>query len=224
MAHAMTKAAFARRMGVHRSRVTAWAAYGMPVTAGGLVNPDQAAAWVHANIDQTARRRAARRAEHLRSVEAAEIGKRIPCVSHLDEGSDAALVAVLPMLMYATPASVISLAVSCGCSAEAAFTLYRVSKIAVMQSVTELLDKLEVPPPPGHASWDGASLFEPDGFVQLNWPSLAAQAGVPLDLVAWQAFSDERVREHFALEAEPPRPNGAEPDAQRVTKKGKTIQ
>lgn len=219
----VSRAAFGRILGVDRSRVTAWAASGMPVRDDGTIDPELAAVWVHRNVDPEARLRHARRSEQLRDSEAVEAARKLPCVGHLNEPSDVALVAALPMLAYAAPATIVAMSAACGIPLPSAFCLFRLAQVAVLPMATDMLDAFAVPPPPGCDGWRNAPLFRLDAFDQPNWQALAAQAGVPIDLPAWEAFSAARIREiNEALPDEPSRSSGAEPDAARVIKEGKT--
>jgi hypothetical protein len=194
----------------------------MPVDADGLVNPENAATWVRANVDPSARLRHGRKAAQQRDMQAAAKVRAMPCMGHLEDAADVALVAALPLLAYAAPANIVAMSAACGIPLPSAFCFFRLAQVAVLPLATEILDAFAVPPPPGLDSWRNAPLFRLDSFDQPNWEALAAQAGVPVDLPAWEAFSAARIREMDEVRPdELSRPNGAEPDAKRVTKKGK---
>jgi hypothetical protein len=187
----MNRAAFARVQSVHRSQVTRWVAAGMPVMPDGNIDAETASAWVHLNVDPVARIRAAREHAHREAAQQRAAAQHPeagpPCTAQLTDPSDRALVAALPMLAYRIPASAAIMAVHAGASLKVAHALFRALSVAVMDDVQEQIDALDVPPPGEAADWSDAPLWDPDGFMQVNWPAVAKEACETVDPVAWEA-------------------------------------
>ncbi len=178
----MNQAQFANVMGTHRSQVTRWIGRGMPVEPGGSIDPERAARWVHANVDPTQRIRSAQRAIRQWSDGGPA---RPPGTEHLDNSVDGAITAALPVLAYRVPAVAAALAAACGAPLKSCYALAWVLKLAVMNEVEDVLEKLNVPAPPGQ-NWDSASMWDPDEFAEPNWQELASAANEPVDVAAWE--------------------------------------
>ena len=193
MAASMSRAAFARTMGVNKSQVTRWADAGMPVLADGAVDPEEAAPWVHANVDPRLRLHHARQVEQRRESIAKRNLVHPPGTAHLTNDADRAMVTMLPQLAYRLPAAMIACADECGVPLPAAYALHKVARMAAVMELLNLLDAVDVQPPPGHDDWQGASIIDVDAFSQVNWPALAEQAGAATDLDGWEAEARQRL-------------------------------
>ena len=193
MAASMSRAGFARTMGVHKSQVTRWAEAGMPVNADGTVDPETAAPWVHRNVDPTLRLHHARQAEQRRESLATRQPVAPPGTAHLTCNADRAMVTMLPQLAYRLPAAIIACAVECGVPLPAAYALHKAARLVALNKMLELLDAADVPAPPGHDDWQQAPIIDPNAFDEVNWPRLAEKAGVALDLGAWEAEARRRL-------------------------------
>jgi len=196
MAGSMRRSAFARTMGVHKSQVTRWVQAGMPVLADGNVDPEMAAEWVHRNVDPTLRIHHAR-AQAQRRASATAPGKppRSLGTEHLTEEWEVVGVMLLQALAYRIPAATAAMAVACGASLPTAFALSKAMAIGVMQEVAELLEQSDFDPPPSCDTWDDASMWDADRMNAINWPKLAGDAGVEVDLEGWAAFTREKLGE-----------------------------
>lgn len=196
MTNQMSKSAFARTMGVHKSQVTRWHQAGMPVLPNGSVDPEAAAEWVHRNVDPALRIHHARAQAQKRSGANAPGQPTKPMgTEHLTEHWEVVSVMFLQALAYRIPVTAASLAVASGTSLPVAYALSKAMAIAVMQDVAGLLDGADFDPPPGCDSWAEASVWNRDLMNAINWPVLAQSGGVPVDLEAWGAFTQEKFGE-----------------------------
>jgi hypothetical protein len=170
----MTRADFARYMGVHKSQVTRWVAAGMPTRKDGSVDPEPARTWVKKNIDPT-RRALVRR--HVTPSRREKVPPAPAGCAHLAGNIvDTALVAALPALAYRVPRLAAVAAVASGAPRETAEAVYRIVAVGVMQEVADLLTALDVPCPPGVSDWFGADMWDPQGFTQPDWETVAGAA------------------------------------------------
>ena len=159
----MTRAEFARYMGVHKSQVTRWVQAGMPTREDGGVDAEVARTWVKKNIDPTRRAMVRRRPAAP------------PGCEHLTANPvDAALVAALPGLAQKIPALAAVMAMASGASREIAESVHKFMVVAVMQEVGAILDKLDIPPPPAVDSWSEASIWDLKDFAEVNWEGVGA--------------------------------------------------
>ena len=165
----LTKAAFAVRMGVDRAQPTRWAARGMPVLPDGRVDVDAAEAWVARTIDSSQRRSHSRKRAPVAPV---VIKPPFDCMAHLTDPADQIAVLLSMVLAYQFPASASVLAIGAGASVEVAREMLTAVQISTMGDVEEALDHAGIPPPPGFASWDGASVWDVDRFAAVNWPAM----------------------------------------------------
>lgn len=165
----MTKAAFAERMGVDRAQPTRWAARGMSVLPDGRVDVDAAEAWVARTIDSTQRRSHGRKRAPLAPV---VIKPPFDCMAHLTDPADQIAVLLSMVLAYRFPASASVMAIGAGASVGVAREMLSAVQISVMQDVEDALDHAGIPPPPGCDTWDGASIWDVDRFVGVNWPAM----------------------------------------------------
>lgn len=194
MAASMSRVAFARTMGVNKSQVTRWADAGMPVLGDGSVDPEKAAPWVHANVDPRLRLHHARQVEQRRESIAKRNLVHPLGTAHLTNDADRAMVTMLPQLAYRLPAAMIACAVHCGVPVPAAYALHKAARMVAVLEMLNLLDAADVEPPPGHGDWQEASIIDLDAFSQVNWPALAEQAGVTLDLAGWEAAARTKLQ------------------------------
>jgi hypothetical protein len=203
-------------MGVHKSQVTRWIDAGMPVEPDGTIDAEKASAWVHLKVDPTQRIRAARESAH-RSERIRQRTAEIPepsrpaCVDHLTRDVDAALVAALPGFAATMPTYAAIAARAVGVPLPLVYALFKASQHFVMAEVTDWLTRLNVPEPAGCESWAEAPLWNPAAFNRVNWPALAEEAGEPLDVEGWEAFTRALPLFQGDIEAAPPPVSAAKP-------------
>lgn len=187
----ITQAELARRKKVTRAAVTQWKNEGWLVMNGRLIDLEA--------TESRMQKYASSRSKRLTPAATVTVKPGLPlntteptpllepCTAHLAEPSDRAIVAALPMLAYRIPASAAIMAVHVGAPLAVANALFRALSVAVMDDVQEQLDALGVPSPGEAADWSDAPLWDPDGFMQVNWPVVATEAGETVDPAAWEA-------------------------------------
>jgi hypothetical protein len=150
----MTRAEFAKYMGVHRSQATRWCAMGMPTNPDGSISPEPARTWVRKHIDPT------RRALVHGGVTRSRAQQPAP-ESPEDDPVGAVVPIVLNWLATSMPKAVAARALEAGMPRADAEQLFELVAAAAMEQTREILQSLDVPCRVA-ANWSEARLPAPE--------------------------------------------------------------
>lgn len=166
-----TKAALADELGVTRARVSQYVKAGLPVRVDGKLDRDAALNWIALNNRSlnTDDRGAVRAASLVRKARSAV---RKPQPDPID-----VLATILGLVGKVTAES----AVASGASMRVAYVLDHIVTVRLWLAAERLLGIPAGSVSPFESAVDGL-MIEPD------WNDLAAQAGEPVDIDAWDAF------------------------------------
>jgi hypothetical protein len=134
----MTRAEFARYMGVHRSQTTRWIAAGMPTNKDGSISPEPARTWVRKNVDPT------RRALVHGGVTRSRAQQPAP-ESPEDDPVGSVIPIVLNWLATSMPKAVAVAALEAGMPRADAEQLFELVAAAAMEQTREILQDLSIP-------------------------------------------------------------------------------
>ncbi len=198
MTDGISKADFARTMGVDRSQVTRWTQLGMPTLDDGNVPAARAAEWVRGNVQSYAR---ARRSIGAREMRAAQ-------VQHQQASFEEIARLGLWLLTQRIPGEAARVAIQAGATPQVAYTIYR----RLQRRGPEVANELR-------AHWMGLDEGEigafPDVGLDLDppdWAALARAARVRFDPAAWERGAAERFGEELPPVARAPAADSAEAD------------
>lgn len=180
-----TKAAFARRHGVNRSTVQKWQDKGLLVTAAdGKVNVE-ATEW---NLDQRpAKYRGGTPHRPVRTApqNVRTIPQKTPACPQdgpqTEEEPEGGLLIVLATLVGVVGKISAEAAVASGASMRVAYALDSITTVHLWNEAERMLGI-----PPGSVS--GFETMVDKRVVDPDWDDLAAQAGEPVEIDAWDAF------------------------------------
>ena len=133
----MTRAEFARYMGVHKSQVSRWCERGLPVQPDGSIAPEPGRTWVRRHIDPT--RRAT--AQHWVSP------SRRDQPPEPDEGNpvNQAMIVVMIWLASKMPKAAAARALDAGVGRDEAARIYEFACAGAGAEVAEIAESLNIP-------------------------------------------------------------------------------
>lgn len=184
----VSKAEFARSLGVTAPRVSQYVKRGLPVLASGKVDLEIATRWVsenHHHVDRFGDRGSARAKQNVK-LKVSPVKSPPPPPLNSSGDHAAALLGALGKLLRASGPIVAEMAIEAGASLKIAYALETMIPIELSKAALRLLP-ISARQEADDSDWpweDGAKSTDPD------WSAIVAKAGEPFDEDVLAAYLD----------------------------------